>query len=201
VGAPFRPDHRSAAHQRRDRLGRERGRHDQQAQIGPERVAQLERERETEVRVQGPFVELVEDDAADARQLGIGLDHPGQDALGHHLDARRGGDLRVAPDPVADRAPDRLAQGLGHALGAGAGGQPARLQHQDAAPGPGQKRQRHPGRLARTGRRDQHRLSGPGQRPGQVRDDIIDGQAFGAHAVLSPHRGAVSKPLHWTDPL
>ena len=98
---------------------------------GRSAAAALEREREAEVGLQRALVELVEDHAADAGEVGVGLEHPGQDALGHHLDAAAR--HRLAADAVADAAPDRLAEAFGQPLGGGAGGDAARLEHQDAA--------------------------------------------------------------------
>src|SRR5690606_40039756 len=56
--------------------------------------------------------------------------------------------LAVQADAVADGLADRLAQFAGQPFGGGAGGQPARFQHEDALPGqPGlvEQRQRHTG--------------------------------------------------------
>ena len=68
-GAPLGGQHRRPVQQRRDRLGVERRRHDEQPQVGPQRGAGLERQRQPEVGVERPLVELVEDQAADARQV------------------------------------------------------------------------------------------------------------------------------------
>ena len=87
-GAALGGEDRRAAHQRRDRRGVERRRHHEQPQVRAQRAADLERQREAEVGLQRALVELVEDHAADAGQVRRGLEHPGQDALGHHLDAR-----------------------------------------------------------------------------------------------------------------
>ena len=70
--------------------------------------------------------------AATPSSAGIGLQPADQQALGDDLDARRRRDGGVQPGAVADRAADRLAEQRRHAGGGGAGGQPARLQHQDA---------------------------------------------------------------------
>jgi hypothetical protein len=115
----------------------ERGGHHEDAQVGTERAARLPCQGEAEIGVEGAFVELVEDDRADARQVGGVLHHPGQDAFGHDLDPGGVRHLRLAPDAVAHGPPARLAQHLGHAFGGGAGGKAARLQHHDAALGPG----------------------------------------------------------------
>ena len=65
-----------------------RRRHRQDAQIGSQRGARIERQGQAEVGRQVALVHLVEDDDADAGQLGIVLQPSGQHALGHDLDAR-----------------------------------------------------------------------------------------------------------------
>ena len=84
--------------------------------------------------------------------------------------------------------PDRLAEPLRQPLGGGAGGDAARLQHQDAARNPGLEQvQRHPRRLAGAGRRLQHRAPGRAQRRPRAGSDRLDRQR---HRALS--RGARS---------
>lgn len=80
-------------------------------------------------------MEFVEDHQADALQRRVVLQAPGEDAFGHHLDAGARADLRLQADAVAHPLADALAQLGGQALGGGAGGQPARLQHEDGLPG------------------------------------------------------------------
>ncbi len=131
MGAALGGQDRRIAHQRGDRGGVEGGGHHQQHQFGPQRRAELQRQGQPQVGLQAALVEFVEDQAADARQIGVRLDHPGEDTFGDHLDPRPGD--RLAADAVADPGPDLLAQAFGQALGGGAGGDPARLEHQDAA--------------------------------------------------------------------
>ena len=69
-GAALGGDDRRAAHQRGDRGGVEGRRHDEEAQVGAQRAADLERQRQAEVGLQRALVELVEDHAADAGELG-----------------------------------------------------------------------------------------------------------------------------------
>ena len=82
-----------------------------------------------------PFVELVEDQKTTAREVGLGEECPGQDALRHHLDARGRRHSGLAPDPVADETAHRFAALRGHARGHGPCGQASRLEHGDALPG------------------------------------------------------------------
>ncbi len=184
--------HRRPAHQRRDRRGVERGRHHQERQIRPQRTADLERQRQPEVGLQPALVELVEDQAARARQVRRGLDHPRQDALGHHLDPRAG--HRLAAHAVADPPPHRLAQRLRQPLGGGARRDPARLQHDDAAgdePGLEQE-QRHPGGLAGARGRLQHGPAGGAQRLTERRQDRLDRQR--RHGLGQPRRLITAVP-------
>ena len=136
-------------------------------------------------------MELVEDHRADAVEPGIGLQHPGQDALGHHLDPGALADLRLAADPVAHGGAHRFAERLRHPLRGGAGGEAARLQHHDPARHEVEQREWHPCGLARTGRRDQHGAAGRGEGGAQARQGVVDRQrgGGGGHgALVAPGR-------------
>ncbi len=176
---PFRGDDRRPAHQRRHRLGLERRRHDQQPQVRPQSPPHLEGQRQPEVCLQRPLVELVEDHAADAGQIRRRLKHPRQHPLGDDLD--RAPRDRLSADAVADPPPDRLAEFLRQPLGGGPRRHPPRLQHQDP-PAAGSRRarrqqgQRDPGGLARARRRLQHRPTRLVQGPDQSRQHRIDRQ-------------------------
>ncbi len=76
-------------------------------------------------------MEFVEDDAGNIRQFGIVLQHAGEDALGHDLDAGVAADLGIEAGAVAHRSADGLIQGMGHAVGDGTGREAARLEHED----------------------------------------------------------------------
>ena len=193
---PVRGDDRRIPHQRRHRPGIQRRRHDQKLQVRPQGTPHFKAQRQPQISVQTAFVKLVKDHQPDARQFRVGLDHPGQDTLGHHFDTGGGGNLRLTPDAVADPQANRLAQRLGHPLGCGAGGKAARLQHQDSArhQPARQKVQRHQRRLARTGGGLQHgnaaRSNGVGKRGQNRSDGQID------HARLSPQPPAKASTRH-----
>ena len=105
-------------------------------------------------------MEFVEQDGGDARQLGVGQDHPGEDALGHHLDPGALRHLGVQPHAIADDPADLVAQRPGHTPRRRPRRQPARLQQDDlavATPGRIEQRQRHACGLARARRGHQHR--------------------------------------------
>ena len=78
-------------------------------------------------------MEFVKDHAAHTGQIGGVLQHPGQDAFGHHLDPGVRPDHAFAAHTEAHGLAHGLAQGFGHPLGGGARGQAARLEHDDAA--------------------------------------------------------------------
>ena len=177
-------DDRGTVQQRRHRRGVQRRRHHQQDQVGAQCRPRLPDQSKAQIGVQRPFVKLVKDHCGNPGQTRVGLHHPGQDALGHHLDPRCGTDRRLAPHPVADRRPYRLAQSLRHPLGGGPHRQPARLQHDDPAGTKTrlQHRQRHAGGLARPRRGLQHRPALLAQGIQQGGQGGVDGQRVG-HAT------------------
>ena len=127
-------------------------------------------------------MEFVEQDGADPLQGRVALEQPDQDALGHHLDPGLRADLAVHPDPVADRFADGLPQHVRHAAGGGAGGQPARFQHDDLRTGQPwlvQQRQRHAGGFAGAGGSLKNGVQRPAQSPADFGKDRVDGQGRG----------------------
>ncbi len=78
-------DYGTVVHQLREGIDIHGCGHGENAKILAQRRLDLQRKRETEIAVNGAFVNLVEQDRGDPRQIGIGLDHPGQDAFGHYL--------------------------------------------------------------------------------------------------------------------
>ncbi len=115
-------------------------------------------------------MELVEHHRGDAVEHRVVEDEPGKNPFGDDFDAGFARDFRAEAHPQADRIADAFAQRMRHPLRGGARGEPARLQHQDAAvlrPILGGEHQRHPRGLAGAGRRHQHggvvRAQGRGQ--------------------------------------
>ncbi len=104
----------------------------------------------------------------DALERGVGLDHPGEDPLGDHLDPRGRADAGLQAHAVAHRASRvGLPEQLGHPLGCGPRGQAARLEHEDlpsAQPRLVQERERDQRGLAGAGRRHQHGRARAGER-------------------------------------
>ena len=109
---PRAGDDRRATEQRGDRRAIERSGHDEHPEIGPQNRARLDGQRETEIGVQAPLVELVEDDHAGGLERRIGLQHASENALGEHLDAGGGAYHAVAPDAVADGGTGWLVKSL-----------------------------------------------------------------------------------------
>ena len=202
IGAAFGGDERRIAHQRGDGCGIERGRHHQKLQILAQGGADFQGEGQTEIGVQAALVKLVEDHAAHTGQGGVGLDHSRQDAFGHHLDPGRGRDLGLAAYAVTDGLAHRLAQGLGHPLGGGAGGQTARLQHDNPAGDLRQKCEGHTRGLARAGWGLQHRHPARGHGGGQGGQRVIDGQPVGGRSLGHPRLIGHWRALvtGWTPP-
>ncbi len=177
IGAAQAFDDGGGVQQRRDRPGIQRGRHHQKLQIGAQRIAAFPNQRQPQIGIQAAFMKFVEDDQPDAVQRRIGLQHPGQDAFGHHLDPRARD--RLPAHPETDIAARLLAQAFGQPFGGRPRGQTARFQHQDLARGLVHQRQRHPRGLARAGRRDQHRAAVIGHCRTQGGQRIFDRQGGG----------------------
>ena len=82
VGPSLRADDRAIVQKPADRRGVERGRHDDQNQIGADLAADFAQERQREVAVQVALVKLVEDDGTDPFEERVGQELAGEDALG-----------------------------------------------------------------------------------------------------------------------
>jgi hypothetical protein len=186
-------DHGRAAEQPRDRRAVERRRHRQQAERGRDVPLRIERERETDVRVQAALVELVEDHGRDAAERRIALQHPREYAFRDDLEARRRAHACLQPHAVADGRARALAERRGHPRGDGSRGEAARLEQDDllaARPRLLEQRERHDGALARAGRRDEHRVLAVGQRGAQPRQGFVDRQAGAHEARILPGRAS-----------
>ncbi len=110
----------------------DRGRHGEDAEIGPQRGPGVERQRQSEVGDEVPLVDLVEHDERRPGQRRVALQAPGEDALGDHLDAGRRPDPGVVAGAVPDGPADLLAEVLGEPAGHRPRRHPAGLEHDDA---------------------------------------------------------------------
>ena len=161
----------------RYRLGVERGGHDEEAKVGAERAFHLAGEGEAEIGVERALVELVEDHEADAVEPGIGLQAADEEAFSYHFEAGGGAGPALEAHGVTDCFSDLLAEEIGHALRRLAGGEAARLEHQDRStgePGLGQQQEGDERGLARAGRCGQHGPAGIRQGAAQPRDGFGD---------------------------
>ena len=166
-----------AAEQRGDAVAVERRRHHEEAQVGTQVTASVERQGQPEIGLQAALVELVEDDQADAVERGVALQPPGEDALGHHLDAGVGADGPVVAGAVADRVADPLAAHRGHPPGGRSCGEAPGFEHDDAAiaePGLVQERGRDRRRLAGTRWRLEHGHASAGEGGAQIVEALED---------------------------
>ena len=173
--AAFRADDRRIAEELRDRLGVERRRHHERDQLGPARPQPLD-QREREVAIEVTLVELVDHDAADAAQLGMGEQPAGQHALGHELDPGRRRDLAIEPHLVADLAPEVAATLARHAGRRESRRESPRLQHDELAGDEArvEQRARDARRLAGTGRRHEHGAPPRAHRLHECRQHVVD---------------------------
>ena len=127
-------------------------------------------------------MELVEQHAGDAVERRIVEDHAGEHAFGDDLDPGARRDEALEPHPQADRPADLVAEGRGHPGGGGAGGEAARLEHDQAAalrPGLVEQRERNARRLAGAGRGDEHRARVRCERRPEGGQRLVDRQRRG----------------------
>ena len=103
-------DHRRATEQGRHTGNVQCRRHDQQPQVLAQQSLRLAGQRQPEIRVQRPLVELVEQDRADALKPRIVQNHPGEHALRNHLDPRPGADPALQTGAIADGITGAFAQ-------------------------------------------------------------------------------------------
>ena len=141
--------------------------------------------------MQAALVELVENETPYPAQLGIVLQHAGEDALRDDDNARRGSDAAVEAHPVADGPPHVFPQKRSHVAGGVARGHAPGLKHDDGTarqPFRLKEGERDAGRLARAGRRFEDAAGRGRQRGQQFRKLGINGKRGheGAHLFSIP---------------
>ena len=154
-------------------------RHHDQPQILAQVPLAFEAQRKPQVGIQAAFMELVEDHAADARETRVVLQHPRENALGDHFDARLAAHACLEPGAKSDSAADGFAEQMRHAAGDGARRDAPRLEHQDLLPlepGALEQEERHHGALAGARRSLEQHAAAVRQRLGQGRQGFIDRQ-------------------------
>ena len=167
-----------------DGFGIQRGRHHQQSEVLAQALLHLQAQRQGQVALQIALMKFVEDDQTDAIQLRVTLNAAGQYALGQDLDPGTRRDLALQAHPETHAVADPITAQAGHAGRGGAGGQPARLQHQDLAPRQPrliEQGQRYDGGLARARWSAEHRRRAGAQGLLQRRQHGVNGQV-GGHA-------------------
>ncbi len=158
IGTAFHADHRRIVEMAREALGVDRGRGDDQLEVGAF-AQQLLEVAEQEIDVEAALVGLVDDDRVVGRQPAVAGDFRQQDAVGHELDAGVFADPVAEAHLVADHAAQRRAQFLGHPAGDRACGNSSRLGAADQAGGAaagGQAQLWQLGGLARAGLAGNH---------------------------------------------
>ncbi len=155
------------------------GRHGHDAEVGANRLHDVEGQREADVGRQVPLVHLVEDDGADTRQFRVALQATGQDPLGDDFDPRVGPDVAFVPGLVADQPTDACAREGRHPLRCGPRGEPSGLEHDDlsvAQPVGVEQGDRHDGRLAGSRRCDEDGALSVSERVLEIVEGVEDGQ-------------------------
>jgi hypothetical protein len=90
-------------------------------------------EGQTEISMNGPFVELVEDDQSGSWEIGVMLEDVGQDSLGDDFDPSGASNAGLSTNPIPNGLTDAFVKFTGHILCCPAGGETARFKHNDAA--------------------------------------------------------------------
>ena len=189
VKTPFRGDDRGVGKQRGDTRGVHCGGHHENPQIVAQRGTGVKRKRKSEIGMNAPFMELVENQQGNPLQGGIVLDHARQNSLRDDLDAclRPGNSFKTGA--VSGPLPGLFPEQVCDSHPCAPGGDPARFQHQDfpaAQKGGVQKRGRHHRALARSGSGAENRTAAVFQSARQIVQNGFDGQAgIQAHARTS----------------
>ena len=119
-------------------------------------------------------MEFIKDDHINTRQVGIGLEHRCQNALGDNLDPGRFGYLRIAAHPVADGLAQRLTKRFRHPGGGSPCREATRFKHQDFTRNIRQQSQRHTRGFPSTRWRLKHSAPSAAQRGAQIRQNGVD---------------------------
>ncbi len=128
----FADHHRAVVEVGGHGIDRQCRRHDDDAQLRPHRLLDQAHQAERQVALQAALVELVEDHSAGRFEVRVVLQHVQQDAGRDGQDARVRAGLPVEADVIANFIAQPRAALVGHAARGGAGGEAARLQHDDA---------------------------------------------------------------------
>jgi hypothetical protein len=165
-----------AAEVRGDGGGIERGRHDDEAEVGAVGALEAAEEGECEVSFEMALVELIEDDGGGALEARVAKEAAGEDTFGEKAQARGGaGDIFEA-DLVAHGGSDGLAAFGGDEAGGEAGGQAAGFEDEHLAAIESQQGGRDAGCLTGSGRSFDDQVGIMAKVLDDVREQAIDGQ-------------------------
>jgi hypothetical protein len=109
------------------------GGHHHEFEVGAEFLLERDGSGEGDVTVEVSFMKLVEDDAADAFEEGVGEHHAQEDALGDEADACAIGSDAIHPDLVSYFVAEALTSLCGNALSEHTCGESAWLEDQNFA--------------------------------------------------------------------
>ena len=176
VGPAFAFDHRRISHERGKTTTVERCRHRNQAQVRPQTTLCVKRERQAEITVEAPFMNLIKQNGGNPGKVGVSLNPVAEDAFGEDKDARRSRLLAVHPRRIANGPPHRLPRQFRHAFSRCARGKAAGGEEQDLpfAPRLFQQRGGDSGGLASSGRGDEDGVGCSSERGQQFRQNCIN---------------------------
>ncbi len=167
-----------------DRRGVERGRHGDDVQRAV--LTRASTQREGQVALQMPFVELVEDHRADAAQIGIAGEASQEDALGDEADARALRGALVEAHLVAHAFAHLLAELFGDEARGQTRGDATRLEDHDLSVDQIQERRRHACGLSRAWLGDDHHAATRTHGLAHFLQVRVDGQGLRSdHALTS----------------
>lgn len=195
-GSPPAADDRGIAKHACNLDSGKRRRHEKDLQVRPDRLLNVQGERQPKIGMNGAFVELIEDDQPRVLEGGVILQHARQDPLGDHLDARFLARPAFAADAIADRVARFLAEQTGHVLGRPQHRKPPRLEHEDLSadkPGLLRQRDRNPGRLACSRLRREHDAGTVTQNGAEVGKDVLDRERRGLQSPPSGQSRSLSE--------
>jgi hypothetical protein len=125
-------------------------RHCDDAQIRPKAALCIQRKGQPGIAVEAAFMDFIEQDSGDPRQIGFHLYPVTEDRFGDDEDTRFRRAFDVHPRGIADGLADPLTRQSRHSLGCGSGRNPAWREQEDFAGAP---------MLGQQGRRNSRRLS------------------------------------------
>jgi hypothetical protein len=112
----------------------QRGRHDEDSEVLPQVLLYVQTQRKSEIGMDAPFVEFIEDNASNVRERRIFLNDPGEDSLRDHFDARGCRHSRITANTVANRLADTFLQLRRHVFRRSPRGEPPGFQENNLFP-------------------------------------------------------------------